>query len=128
MYVPTQVCNTTVLIQVTAEYLIIITGRELRGRLMGQNVYRATDYDILPLNPDVIVSSPPNLAEAHLLHLVRSHLAGGNFLFSYAWDLTRRLQAQWQSLQEDAGKALWEVVRPSPPHIRTEVQTVVPGG
>ena len=111
-----------------AEYVIIITGRELRGRIMGQNVYRATDYDILPLNPDVIVSSPPNLAEAHLLHLVRSHLYGGNFLFSYAWDLTRRLQAQWQSIQEDTGKALWEVVRRSPYSKRSAAQMVTPGG
>ena len=78
---------------------------------MGHNVYRATDYDILPLNPDVLVSSPPNVVEAHLLALVRSHLYGGHFLFSYGWDLTRRLQAQWATLQEDAGKALWEVVR-----------------
>ena len=95
---------------------------------MGQNVYRATDYDILPLNPDVIVSSPPNLAEAHLLHLVRSHLYGGNFLFSYAWDLTRRLQEQWQSIQEDTGKALWEVVRRSPYSTRSAAQMVAPGG
>ncbi|PSR80730.1 hypothetical protein PHLCEN_2v6646 [Hermanssonia centrifuga] len=92
-----------------SEYIIIITGRELRGRFMSNNVYRATDYDILPLNPDVSVQNPPNTAEAHLLALVRSHLYGGQFLFSYGWDLTRRLQAQWETLQEDAGKALWDV-------------------
>ena len=99
----------------TAEYIIIITGRELRGRFLGNNVYRATDYDILPLNPDVQVSSPPNVVEAHLLALVRSHLYGGFFLYSYGWDLTRRLQAQWETLEQDAGKALWEVVRDRPP-------------
>ncbi|KAI0803150.1 SacI homology domain-containing protein [Irpex lacteus] len=94
---------------VMSEYIIIITGRELRGRFMGHNVYRATDYDILPLNPDVSVSNPPNPVEAHLLALVRSHLYGGYFLYSYGWDLTRRLQAQWETIQEDAGRALWEV-------------------
>ena len=78
---------------------------------MGHNVYRATDYDILPLNPDISVQSPPNAVEAHLLGLVRSHLYSGHFLYSYGWDLTRRLQAQWQTLQEDGSKALWEVVR-----------------
>ncbi|TFY53114.1 hypothetical protein EVJ58_g9634 [Rhodofomes roseus] len=93
-----------------SEYIIVITGRELRGRLMGQNIYRATDYEILPLNPDISVSSPPHPVEAHLLALVKSHLASGNFLFSYAWDLTRRLQAQWASLKEDGDKPLWEVV------------------
>lgn len=77
---------------------------------MGHNVYRATDYDILPLNPDVSVQNPPNTVESHLLALVRSHLYGGYFLYSYGWDLTRRLQAQWQTLKDDAGKALWEVV------------------
>ncbi|KAH9835829.1 SacI homology domain-containing protein [Rhodofomes roseus] len=92
-----------------SEYIIVITGRELRGRLMGQNIYRATDYEILPLNPDISVSSPPHPVEAHLLALVKSHLASGNFLFSYAWDLTRRLQAQWASLKEDGDKPLWEV-------------------
>ncbi|KAI0095261.1 SacI homology domain-containing protein [Irpex rosettiformis] len=94
---------------VMSEYIIIITGRELRGRFMGHNVYRATDYDILPLNPDVSVSNPPNSVETHLLALVRSHLYGGHFLYSYGWDLTRRLQAQWETIQGDAGRALWEV-------------------
>ncbi|KAF9817501.1 hypothetical protein IEO21_03352 [Rhodonia placenta] len=92
-----------------SEYVIVVTGRELRGRLMGQNIYRATDYDILPLNPDISVTNPPHPVEAHLLALVRSHLAGGSFFFSYAWDLTRRLQAQWTALHEDKDKPLWEV-------------------
>ncbi|CCM01619.1 uncharacterized protein FIBRA_03680 [Fibroporia radiculosa] len=92
-----------------SEYIIVVTGRELRGRLMSQNIYRATDYDILPLNPDMSVQNPPHPVEAHLLALVRSHLAGGSFFFSYGWDLTRRLQAQWSSLQEDGDKALWEI-------------------
>jgi phosphatidylinositol 4-phosphatase len=77
---------------------------------MGHNVYRATDYDILPLNPDVSVTNPPNPVEAHLLALARSHLYGGYFLYSYGWDLTRRLQTQWQTIEGDAGRALWEVV------------------
>ena len=96
----------------TAEYIIVITGRELRGHLMRQNIYRATEYDILPLNPDVSVQTPPNAVEAHLLALVRSHLQGGTFYFSYAWDITRRLQAQWTTLQQDTDKVLWEIVSP----------------
>ena len=82
---------------------------------MANNVYRATDFEILPLNPDVSVQNPPNRVEAHLLALVRSHLCGGYFLYSYGWDLTRRLQAQWETLKDDAGKALWEVVSRAPP-------------
>ena len=77
---------------------------------MRQNIYRATEYDILPLNPDVSVQSPPHNVESHPLALVQSHLQGGTFFFSYGWDITRRLQAQWNTLQDDGDKALWEVV------------------
>ncbi|KAF8898432.1 SacI homology domain-containing protein [Infundibulicybe gibba] len=90
------------------EYIIIITGRELRGRIMGHEVYRAVDFDILPLNPNVSVSNPPHPVEGHFLALARSHLYGGNFLFSYEWDLTRRLQAQYKNRDGDVNKAFWE--------------------
>ncbi|TBU64759.1 SacI homology domain-containing protein [Dichomitus squalens] len=92
-----------------SEYVIVITGRELRGHIMRQNIYRATEYDILPLNPDVSIQNPPNVVESHLLALVQSHLQGGTFFFSYGWDVTRRLQAQWASLKEEGDKALWEI-------------------
>lgn len=88
-----------------------MTAREIRGRLMGHDIYRATDFDILPLNPYVSSHSPPHPVEGHLLALVRSHLRGGSFLFSYGWDLTRRLQAQWEGREKDTGRARWEVVR-----------------
>ena len=97
-------------ISLPAEYILVITGRELRGHIMRQNIYRATEYDILPLTPDVSIQIPPNAVEAHLLALVRSHLQGGTFFFSYAWGITRRLQAQWSTLQQDGEKPLWEIV------------------
>lgn len=92
-----------------AEYVIVLTSRELRGRLMGHMVYHAVDYDILPLNPNISVQSPPHPVEAHLLALVRSHLHGSLLFFSYTWDLTRRLQSQCKMQEED--RAPWEVVR-----------------
>ncbi|KAF9535466.1 inositol/phosphatidylinositol phosphatase [Crepidotus variabilis] len=91
------------------DYLIVITGRTLQGRLMGHDVYRATDFDILPLAA-LSPHDPPHPVEAHLLGLIRSHLSGGNFLYSYTYDLTRRMQKQWETREEDGGKALWEVV------------------
>ncbi len=94
----------------TADYLIVLTGRTLLACFMGHNIYRATDFDILPLE-DIPIDLSPHPVESHLLALLRSHLEGGNFLFSYTWDLTRRLQAQWQQMEEDSGKAFWEVVR-----------------
>jgi phosphatidylinositol 4-phosphatase len=48
--------------------------------------------------------------ESHLLALVRAHLFGGTFWFSYSWDLTRRLQTQRLTRDQDVGKALWETV------------------
>jgi hypothetical protein len=87
-----------------------MTGREHRARLMGHDIYRAADFDILPLNPNVPAQSPPHPVEGHLLALVRSHLLGGQFLFSYAWDLSRRLQTQWNEREDDEKSALWEQV------------------
>ncbi|THH17404.1 hypothetical protein EW146_g3395 [Bondarzewia mesenterica] len=94
---------------VLSEYLIVITGRELRGTLLGHAIYRAVDFEILSLDPTVSVSTPPHPVEAHLLALVRSHLKSGVFLFSYSFDLTRRLQAQWVAQEQDDGRAFWEV-------------------
>ncbi|ETW87575.1 hypothetical protein HETIRDRAFT_378661 [Heterobasidion irregulare TC 32-1] len=95
-----------------SEYLIVFTGREHRGTLLGHAVYRAVDFEILPLDPSASVSSPPHPVEAHLLALVRSHLKSGVFLFSYGFDVTRRLQAQWVAQEKDEGRAFWEVVSP----------------
>jgi hypothetical protein len=78
---------------------------------MGQDVFHATDFDILPVSPQASVSSPAHPVEAHLLGLIRSHLKSGYFLFSYTYDLTRRLQAQWETREQDQGKAMWQVVR-----------------
>jgi hypothetical protein len=92
-----------------SDYVIIITGRAIQGQFMGHDIYQATDFDFLPLR----ALSPDNLphpVEAHLLALVRSHLHGGNFLFSYTWDLTRRAQIQWDNREEDVSKAFWQVV------------------
>ncbi|GLB36461.1 putative sacI homology domain containing protein [Lyophyllum shimeji] len=92
-----------------SEYIIVITSRELKGRLMGHEIYRATDFDILPLSPNVSARNPLHPVESHLLALVRSHLRGGHFLFAYGWDITRRLQAQWETQEQAAHKALWEM-------------------
>ncbi|KAK7058336.1 Phosphoinositide phosphatase sac1 [Paramarasmius palmivorus] len=91
-----------------SEYVVIITGRESLGNVMGHDIYRASDFDILPLNPNVNVYNPPHPVEAHLLALLRSHLNGGVFIFSYGWDMTRRLQAQHASQEKDMDRALWE--------------------
>ncbi|KAJ7139757.1 SacI homology domain-containing protein [Mycena epipterygia] len=91
-----------------SEYVIVMTEREFKGRLLGHDIYRATDFDLLPLGPNINIHNPPHPVEAHLLALVRSHLLGGVFLFSYGWDLTRRLQSQWETREKDANRPFWE--------------------
>jgi hypothetical protein len=93
-----------------ADYLIVITGRENCGPLHGHDVYHATDFEVLPISPDINTKNPAHAVEEHLLALVRGHLKSGYFLFSYGADITRRMQAQWESQEKDRGKALWEVV------------------
>lgn len=78
---------------------------------MGHPIYRAVDFDILPLNPGVSVSKPSHPVETHLLALVRSHLNSSNFLYSYEFDITRRLQAQYVARENDEDKPMWEIVR-----------------
>jgi len=92
-----------------SDYIIIVTGRAIQGQLMGHNIYQATDFDFLPLRA-LSPNNPPHPVEAHLLALVRSHLHGGNFLFSYTWDLTRRAQIQWVNREEDVSKAFWLMI------------------
>jgi hypothetical protein len=77
---------------------------------MGHDIYRATDFELLPLSPNINVFNAPHPVEAHLLALVQSHLAGGLFLFSYGWDLTRRLQSQWEAREKAADRPFWETV------------------
>lgn len=74
------------------------------------DILHATEFEIMPLDPNVSVQNPSHPVEAYLLALVKTHLNGGSFFFSHTWDLTRRLQVQWMSGETDAGKAMWEVV------------------
>ncbi|KAI0281599.1 SacI homology domain-containing protein [Russula aff. rugulosa BPL654] len=92
-----------------SEYLIIITGRELRGNLLGHPIYRAVDFDILPLDPGISASKPSHPVETHLLALVRTHLNSGQFLYCYEFDVTRRLQAQYVARQKDEEMPMWEI-------------------
>lgn len=91
-----------------ADYIILLTGREPHGRLLGHEIYRATEFRIIRLSPDDSISYHP--VEAHLVALVQSHFSNGLFWFSYTWDVSRRLQLQWATQSSDRGKALWEVV------------------
>jgi hypothetical protein len=77
---------------------------------LGHPIYRAVDFDILPLDPGISASKPSHPVETHLLALVRTHLNSGQFLYCYEYDVTRRLQAQYVAREKDGGKPMWEIV------------------
>lgn len=85
-----------------ADFLLIITGRTNACRLLGQPIYLATDYRLLPLSPlsssAAILEHP---VEKELLSLVEQGLRGGRLWFSHGLDLTNTLQRQ--KAQEDRG-------------------------
>ncbi|KZO96288.1 inositol/phosphatidylinositol phosphatase [Calocera viscosa TUFC12733] len=91
----------------TADFLIVIINRARHGRLIGSEIYLATDFKVLPIpstaNSAQLLDHP---VEKKLLTLVKSHLDSGRFWFSYGWDLTRRLQAQWDDVKKE-GEGLW---------------------
>ncbi|KAG8895156.1 hypothetical protein FRC00_007886, partial [Tulasnella sp. 408] len=90
-----------------ADFLIVITGREARGRIDGHAIYRATDFKVLPIAPPSSYQLLDHPVERHLQKLVERHLVEGVFWFSYGWDLTRRLQDQ--ALANSEGKPVWEL-------------------
>ena len=101
---------------ITAEYLIIATGRTLYpAPLLGHKVYRLHDFELIPINPlmspDLTNNNQVHPVEAHLQALVKSHLSNGVFWASYTCDITTRLQAQWETREQRAHSALYEVVR-----------------
>ncbi|KAL1697459.1 SacI homology domain-containing protein [Schizophyllum commune] len=97
-----------------SEYLIIATGRTLYpAPLLGHKVYRLHDFELIPINPlmspDLTNNNQVHPVEAHLQALVKSHLSNGVFWASYTCDITTRLQAQWETREQRAHSALYEV-------------------
>ncbi|KAG8993274.1 hypothetical protein FRB90_000734 [Tulasnella sp. 427] len=91
----------------TSDFLVVITGREARGRIDGHAIYLATDFKVLPIAPPSSYHLLDHPVERHLQKLVERHLHEGVFWFSHGWDLTRRLQSQASVNPE--GKAVWEL-------------------
>jgi hypothetical protein len=86
----------------TTDYIVIITQRTPSCRLLTHQIYLATDFRLLPLNPasssQAILGNP---IENELVSLVEQGLKAGPMWFSYGWDLTNTLQRQ--KALEDAG-------------------------
>ncbi|RXK39388.1 inositol/phosphatidylinositol phosphatase [Tremella mesenterica] len=84
----------------TTDFLLIITSRTPSCRLLGEPIYLATDFRLLPLSPlsttSTILDHP---IEKELISLVEQGLRSGRLWFSYGLDLTNTLQRQ-KSLEE----------------------------
>ncbi|EIW69316.1 hypothetical protein TREMEDRAFT_73814 [Tremella mesenterica DSM 1558] len=84
----------------TTDFLLIITSRTPSCRLLGEPIYLATDFRLLPLSPlsttSTILDHP---IEKELISLVEQGLRSGRLWFSYGLDLTNSLQRQ-KSLEE----------------------------
>ncbi|KAG8824745.1 hypothetical protein FRC19_001165 [Serendipita sp. 401] len=107
---PTQIYGVMGILRLsTTDFLVVITGRVSKGKILGQEIFQATDYKVLPISSGAttaqILAHP---IEQHLLALVHSHLYSASFIFSYEWDVTRRMQAQVIAQNDDATKAPWQ--------------------
>ncbi|CCA67182.1 probable SAC1-recessive suppressor of secretory defect [Serendipita indica DSM 11827] len=93
----------------TSDFLVLITDRKSKGKLLGKDIYQATDYKVLPIASGASVSQIlGHPIEKQLLGLIHSHLFSATFIFSYEWDVTRRMQAQLIAANDDAAKAPWQ--------------------
>ncbi|KAG8817964.1 hypothetical protein FRC17_011020 [Serendipita sp. 399] len=107
---PTQIYGVMGILRLsTTDFLVVITGRVSKGKILGQELFQATDFKVLPISSGAttaqILAHP---IEQHLLALVHSHLYSSTFIFSYEWDVTRRMQAQVIAQNDDAAKTPWQ--------------------
>lgn len=83
----------------TGDYIIFITGRKQVARLFDTDVYLANDFAVYPIEPTPSGTAAwlleGNKQEKTLLELLKGHLYGGPYYFTYGeYDLTSRLQVR----------------------------------
>jgi hypothetical protein len=88
----------------TADYLIFITGRKRVAKLFDSEAFLATDFAVYPVDPTPNGTTEwltqGNTQEKTLLGLLKAHLYGGPYYFTYGdWDITTRLQVGCSPLQ-----------------------------
>eukprot|EP01135_Chromosphaera_perkinsii_P007864 Nk52_evm56s1020 gene=Nk52_evmTU56s1020 len=91
------------------KYLIVISGRESKGRILGKEIFRMTEAQVLPF-----ANSSASLSESHLrdektyLSMLHMMLDTQLFHFSYTHDLTHTLQRLASTDPQFLGKGLCE--------------------
>jgi hypothetical protein len=90
----------------SGDYLVVITDRELVGRLDGHPIYRVTATRLLPTARSITHLSESKVNdEMHYLQLMDAALQSGVLHYSPSYDLTLTLQRQSQM---DASKPMWQ--------------------
>ncbi|TIA91626.1 hypothetical protein E3P99_01035, partial [Wallemia hederae] len=79
----------------TTPFLIAISDRELAGSIDGNEIYRATDFKMFPVDRSSSLSQLlKHPIDGVLLGLLKAHFKDGNFYFSNTYDVTSSLQRQ----------------------------------
>ncbi|KAG2176447.1 hypothetical protein INT43_005687 [Umbelopsis isabellina] len=93
----------------TCEYMIVITDRKRLGQIRGQETYRITSFQILPLVKNLTgLSSAQVSDEQTFVNLLENHLKINTFYYSYSYDLTQTIQRQAQFSAETLKQPLYQ--------------------
>ncbi|KAI8391264.1 SacI homology domain-containing protein [Radiomyces spectabilis] len=91
------------------EYMIVITNCDCIGSIGGQDIYRISAFQILPLAQDLSeLSELQAQDEQHYVTLLEYHLKSNSFFYSYNYDLTQNLQKQSQFSADTLSAPLWQ--------------------
>lgn len=89
-------------------YILVVTGAEPVGKLLGHDIYRVTDVRILPFAADLSGLSAPRQQDEQLyLSMLRTFLKSRHLYFSYTMDLTSSLQEQSNWTPEHQRSPIW---------------------
>ncbi|KAG4303873.1 hypothetical protein PORY_002727 [Pneumocystis oryctolagi] len=73
------------------KYLIVITEREIVGRIVQDDIFRMKSFDIISLMDK---KQMIDYDEIQYIELIKKHLKSGSFYFSYTLDITNTVQRQ----------------------------------
>eukprot|EP01117_Protostelium_nocturnum_P005116 TRINITY_DN1858_c0_g1_i1.p1 TRINITY_DN1858_c0_g1~~TRINITY_DN1858_c0_g1_i1.p1 ORF type:complete len:1305 (-),score=506.54 TRINITY_DN1858_c0_g1_i1:1043-4957(-) len=95
----------------SGNHLIVVSAREKVGQIFGRDIYKVTGTRIvaIPID-DSQLSEDEKKEEKVYLALLNSFLEGGNFYFSYNYDVTHSLQRIAEFSEEQLNNPLWKRV------------------
>ncbi|KJE90593.1 SACM1L protein [Capsaspora owczarzaki ATCC 30864] len=90
-------------------YLLLITKKQLVGRLAGSDIFKATEIEMIPFaRSHRHLSEAQSADEKSYVAMINSMLASGAFHFSYSYDLTHTQQRLYTDDKQFAHQAMHE--------------------